>query len=202
MSGERRPVSERVAGEFAHAALPIPRGSGSLTRSLGYFREYFASVEEKLLAIYLNDHLAGAVLGSELTRRAARENRGTPLGEFLESLLAEILEDKRTLEHVLTVAGVRRSPVKPHVAWALEKVGRLKLNGRVREYSPLSRLLELEGLEAGIRAKRALWQALDQAADPRLAEFDFGVLRERAQSQLEGVEAQRLEAARHVLGSR
>ena len=159
-------------------------------------------MEQKLFAIYLNDHLAGAVLGSELTRRVARENRGSPLGEFLEHLLAEILDDKRTLERVLQARGVRSSPIKPRVAWALEKVGRLKLNGRIRKYSPLSRLLELEGLTAGIAAKRSLWQSLGLAADARLAEFDFVALRSRAEMQLEEMEPHRLEAARLVLGSR
>lgn len=159
-------------------------------------------MEQRLLAIYLNDHLAGSVLGSELTRRVARENRGSPLGDFLERLLAEILEDKRTLEGVLQTTGVRPSPIKPRVAWALEKVGRLKLNGRIREYSPLSRLLELEGLTAGIAAKRSLWQALGLAADPRLSDFDFDALRTRAEAQLEEMEPHRQEAARLVLGSR
>jgi hypothetical protein len=159
-------------------------------------------VEQKLLAIYLNDHLAGSVLGSELTRRVARANHGSPLGEFLERLLAEILEDKRTLERVLQATGVRPSPIKPRVAWALEKIGRLKLNGRIREYSPLSRLLELEGLTAGIAAKRALWQALGLASDARLAGFDFEVLRSRAESQLEEMEPHRQAAATLVLGRR
>jgi hypothetical protein len=159
-------------------------------------------VEQKLLAIYLNDHLAGSVLGSQLTRRVARENRGSPLGEFLEHLLVEILEDKQTLERVLHATGVRPSPIKPRVAWALEKVGRLKLNGRIREYSPLSRLLELEGLTAGIAAKRSLWQALSLVSDPRLAGFDFDKLRARAETQLEEMEPHRQEAARLVLGSR
>ncbi|MEX2103413.1 MAG: hypothetical protein WD805_05570 [Gaiellaceae bacterium] len=159
-------------------------------------------MEQKLLAIYLNDHLAGSVLGSELTRRVAKENRGTPLGEFLEHLLAEILEDKQALERVLQATGVRPSLIKPRVAWALEKVGRLKLNGRIREYSPLSRLLELEGLTAGIAAKRSLWQALRVASDPRLSDFDFDALRSRAEAQLEEMEPHRQEAARLVLGSR
>jgi hypothetical protein len=159
-------------------------------------------MEQKLLAIYLNDHLAGSVLGSELTRRVARENRGTQLGEFLERLVVEILDDRQTLESVLRATAVRPSPIKPRVAWALEKVGRLKLNGRIRSYSPLSRLLELEGLTMGIAAKRSLWEALALAADPRLAAFDFDALRARADAQLEGIEPHRREAARLVLGSR
>lgn len=37
----------------------------------------------RLLQIYLNDHLAGAVGGAELARRCLRSNRGTPLGALL-----------------------------------------------------------------------------------------------------------------------
>jgi hypothetical protein len=55
-------------------------------------------VHRRLLAIYLNDHLAGATVGVELTRRAARENTGSELGVFLrEVLLPEIREDRQTL---------------------------------------------------------------------------------------------------------
>ncbi len=36
-----------------------------------------------LLATYLNDHLAGATAGRALARRAASNNRDSPLGQFL-----------------------------------------------------------------------------------------------------------------------
>ena len=38
---------------------------------------------DKLLSIYLNDHLAGATIGVELARRIRARNRGTPLGDYL-----------------------------------------------------------------------------------------------------------------------
>ena len=95
------------------------------------------------LDIYLNDHLAGATVGVELSRRAAAANRGTPTGEFLERLHDEIVEDRRVLEDIMRALGVDASPIKPAVAWVAEKAGRVKLNGQVRGYSPLSRLLEL-----------------------------------------------------------
>jgi hypothetical protein len=44
--------------------------------------------------------------------------------------------------------------VKNIAAWGIEKVGRLKLNGQLTGYSPLSRVVELEGLLAGIAGKR------------------------------------------------
>ena len=42
----------------------------------------------------------------------------------------------------------------------MEKVGRLKPNGRLVGYTPLGRLLELEALAAGVAGKRGLWRAL------------------------------------------
>ena len=149
------------------------------------------------LDIYLNDHLAGSMLGVELSRRALGSNRGTELGQFLEWLHAEIVSDRRTLQAVMKRLGVDGSPVKPAAAWALEKVGRFKLNGQVRGYSPLSPLLELEALEAGVSGKRSLWEVLSTAfpADERLQDFDFAALVARAEHQLSGIGEQRRTAA-------
>ena len=112
------------------------------------------------LDIYLNDHFAGAMLGVELSRRAAAENRGTELGDFLEALHREIVDERQTLRAVMSALGIDASPFKPAGAWLLEKAGRLKLNGQVRGHSPLSPLVELEGLEAGVSGKRSLWQVI------------------------------------------
>jgi hypothetical protein len=155
------------------------------------------------LDIYLNDHLAGATVGVELSRRAANSNRGTPSAEFLERLHREIVEDRRTLVAVVRALGVDTSPVKPALGWIAEKAGRLKLNGRLRGYSPLSRLIELEGLETGVAAKRSLWQALARAFpdDARLASFDLDALIARADQQLRGTSELRLTAAREALAA-
>jgi len=151
--------------------------------------------------IYLNDHLAGATVGVELSRRAARNSRGTPSGEFLEGLHRDIAEDRRTLQSIVRALGVDASPVKPALGWVAEKAGRLKLNGRIRGHSPLSHLVELEGLEAGVAGKRSLWQALARAYpdDRRLAPFDLDALVARAEQQLEGIAEHRLQAARPAL---
>jgi hypothetical protein len=153
------------------------------------------------LDTYLNDHLAGATFGVELTRRARAANQGTEVGDLLDWLLAEIVADKETLETIMARLGVERSPVKPAGAWALEKVGRLKLNGQIRGYSPLSRLVELEGLQTGVTGKRSLWEVLSIAFadDERLEDIDFTTLVERADHQLSGIAEQRRAAARAAL---
>jgi hypothetical protein len=159
-------------------------------------------VHRRLLAIYLNDHLAGATLGVELTLRAERENTGSELGVFLrEVLLPEIREDRQTLERLMGCLGIACSRPKVAAAWAAEKIGRLKLNGELTRYSPLSRLLEIEGLAAGIEGKRSLWLALEATADSgeALEGFDFRALAERAESQRKRLEAHRLAAASAAL---
>jgi hypothetical protein len=56
--------------------------------------------------------------------------------------------------------GVDPDRIKVGAAWAAEKAGRLKLNGRVRGYSPLSRVVELEGLALLLLGQRRMWETL------------------------------------------
>src|SRR4051794_41579046 len=119
-------------------------------------------VDTRLIAIYLNDHLAGATGGLELARRALGANRGSDFEAPLERLATEIAEDRAALADVMTRLGVARDPLKVWAGWAAEKWGRLKLNGRISGYSPLSRVLELEVLALGVEGKRAMWRALPQ----------------------------------------
>ncbi len=155
--------------------------------------------DERLLAIYLNDHLGGSSIAVGRCRHTRDRNRGTELGTFLDRLLVEIEEDRATLERVMDRVGAARSRVKPLLGAMLELFGRLKPNGQLTGYSPLSRFLELEVLSIGVEGKRLLWLALGQLADPRLAEFDFGGLAERAQGQREGLEPHRIAAGRNAV---
>ena len=161
-------------------------------------------LDRDLLSTYLQDHLAGATAGTELAKRAAAQNRSSELGTILSELAAEIEEDRETLIEVIDSLGVGRDRIKELGAWTGEKLGRLKLNGRLLSYSPLSRLLELEGLSLGIDGKRSLWRSLQRVApgEPRLRRFDFRALAERAAKQRRRVEAQRLKAAETAFGDR
>jgi hypothetical protein len=153
-------------------------------------------MDRKLLGIYLNDHLAGAMGGIELARRCLSNNRGTPLEADLEKLVREIEEDRVVLEGLMERLGIPRSPVKAPVAWALEKVGRLKLNGRLLEYSPLSRVIELELLSSGVETKRSMWMAFKRLAEEGIdLGLDLEDLIGRARRQRRMLERRRLEAA-------
>ena len=157
-------------------------------------------MSQQALRIYLNDHLAGATFGRALVRRAASENPAGELGLFLTGLRQEIEEDHETLQRVMSCARVPSNPAKSLAAVLAERAGRLKLNGSLRHYSDLSRLVELDGLAAGIMGKRALWRALEVLNDPRLTRFNFAELGDRAVQQHDDLERHRRIVAARTLG--
>jgi hypothetical protein len=157
----------------------------------------------KYLATYLNDHLGGSTSGIELARRAANENKGTELGDFLSQLVVEIQDDREALKDIMAALGVGEDRLKVAAGWLLEKAGRLKPNAQLTGYSPLSPLVELEGLVVGINGKLAMWRALLQIAGP--PPLDAGRLEElaaRAERQIADTERHRLEVARSALAPR
>jgi hypothetical protein len=183
--GSSRPDPRRVARaghrhraarrDLTHAASPAP-GTG---RPIGV----------RLLAIHLQDHLAGSTVGLELARRTAGANRGSEFGAPLADLRDEVAEDRLTLLDVMRRLDVAPDRLKVAAAWAAEKAGRLKLNGQLHGYSPLSRVIELEGLAMGVSGKRKLWDLLRRMpADVRLAGIDFAQLVARADDQLARIE--------------
>lgn len=150
--------------------------------------------DARLLATYLNDHLAGSTVGVELARRAAGSNSGTPYGRALAKLADEIEEDRATLEKIIDDLDLGKDRVKVTLAWTGEKLGRLKLNGRLLSYSPLSRLEELEILSLGVEGKLLLWKALRETLGSK-SRVDLDELIMRARSQRRRLETQRLKAA-------
>jgi hypothetical protein len=156
-------------------------------------------VERGALAIYLNDHFAGATFGVALARRSLENNRDNEFGEFLRRLAEEVDADRQSLRSMLAELGVRVDRAKQAAAWASEKLGRLKPNGQLTGYSPLSRLVELELLELGITGKLALWGVLQSVLDEPPASGDLDVLIERAHRQRLEVDQYRLRAAEDAL---
>ena len=141
----------------------------------------------ELLGIYLNDHLAGATANTELARRISRTH------PELRVLADDVDADRKELLDFMREVGVESRPHKEALGWLTEKAGRLKLNGRVLGRSPLSDVLELEGLRVGVEAKSALWRTLR-----KLKSFDETRLERlagRAASQAELVDRYRLRLA-------
>lgn len=144
----------------------------------------------QLLRIYLRDHHAAGRAGAQLARRTARAHGGDD-GRVLAAVADEVAHDLGTLEGIMRRLDVSPSAVKVPLAVLAERLGRLKLNGRLLERSPLSSVIELEALQAGITAKRSLWHALGRiaAGERRLADLDFGALVRAAEDQRARVEA-------------
>jgi predicted DNA-binding ribbon-helix-helix protein len=157
-------------------------------------------MNEKYLRIYMQDHLAGATAGLELARRTRGANEGTEYGPPLARIADEIEADRRQLQGIMEDLGFGGDRLKNIAAWGLEKVGRLKMNGELTSYSPLSRVVELEGLLTGITGKKGLWVSLLEVApsEPRLDAALLERLRDRAEEQRSTVEELREKAAREA----
>ncbi len=149
------------------------------------------------LETYLQDHRAGAAMGSDLARRLAEENVGTPYEDFLLGIAQEIEADTEMLDQIMDRFGVSKSAIKIAGAKVGEKLGRLKPNDQLTGYSPLSRVLELEGLRGGVQAKQGLWDSLAELAphDDRLDPEQMAELQSKAQKQLDGLREQHCTAA-------
>jgi hypothetical protein len=158
-------------------------------------------VTGEFLAIYLNDHYAGAVGAVELIKRGRKEHAGTELGDFLGELGPQIEADREALRQIMAAADAPPRPYKVALAWLAEKVGRLKPNGRLRERSPLSPLVELEALEAGIAGKAMLWRSLQATPGVPTAGHSIEDLIARAESQRSAVEEHRRSIARVALSA-
>jgi hypothetical protein len=143
-------------------------------------------MNDKRLLIYLNDHLALMVGEGELAARCRASNKGTGLGEFLQSLEVEIRTQKSMVEDLIARLGGRESQLKQGAAWVAEKLGRCKLNDSLLKYSNLSRLIELQALEAAAQERIAMWETLGLVLknDARAQKLGLEALLDRSQQRL------------------
>jgi hypothetical protein len=153
------------------------------------------------LRIYLNDQLALGTAWRELARRSSKANKGSDVGTALTKVATGIAEDVATFRGIMKSLAVPENPVKSGAAVVGERLGRLKMNGRLRSYSPLSRFEELEFLTMGIDGKKQLWVTLRDLAGlaERLPDVDFDELITRAQAQRDELEPFRARAGKEAL---
>jgi hypothetical protein len=150
---------------------------------------------DHLLRVYLQDHHAGSAAGVALTKRMVREH--SDLEPLLGDLEREITEDQQSLMGIMSRLDVEPSWFKSALGTTAELVARLKGNGRIMRPSPSSRVVELEGLAAGVATKRNLWRSLLAVADdrPELDRAELELLEQRASSQIQRLEAAHRRAA-------
>lgn len=161
------------------------------------------AVSDRLLGIYLNDHLAGSVAAEQVARRTLGAEREGPVAEFLRGFIGELQEDRGEVVALMERLGVPRNPLKSGAAWAAEKAGRLKLNGRLLTRSPLSLVEELEFLLLSVEGKVAMWRLLRelQARGSSFGEIDLQQLIDRGNRQRDELERLRVDAAARAFGS-
>jgi hypothetical protein len=102
----------------------------------------------------------------------------------------QVTEDRETLMAIMRQLDIPRSRVKERVACLAEKAGRLKPNGHLLSRSPLSSVVELEGMVLAVTGKLAGWRTLRILTDTgsRLDPATLDHLTERAQQQLDRLE--------------
>ncbi len=159
--------------------------------------------QQRMLGIYLNDHLAGLTGVVELARRAAGAEASSPLGPPLRTLAADLAEDRDALREMMGALGIGVVVVKLGAGWAAEKLGRLKLNGSWVHRSALAPVVELEGLALGIASTATVWRVLRGLAEeePALDAARLDRRLERSAGQAEQVERLRCGSAAAAMGA-
>jgi len=156
---------------------------------------------DKALEIYLNDHLAGAMLGTDLAEQIRERSEGDPFGDVMTGLAAQIEEDRETLVALMEQLDVGRNPVKQATTWLAEKASRPKFSGLTSGEPDVGYFMALESMMLGVTGKLSLWHALERVADryPAIAATDLDELIRRATLQRDTLEEERLRTAERAL---
>jgi len=156
------------------------------------------------LAMYLNDHLAGAVGALEILDSLAARTDTPELSRFAVELRAAIKEDYEELQALMSRAGVALSTSRRVAAWIGAKAAELKTYVDDPLKGALGTFEQIEVVAVGIDGKRALWTALAAAAVgiPELQSIDYSRLTARANQQRLDIEGRRLQWAITVLTKR
>ena len=158
---------------------------------------------QHLLATYLNEHLLGSTVGLDLFRRVAGSHRGTELGAEVQRLADEVEADRNALLGIMRDLDVTPSKLRVAAGHVAERLGRLKPNGTLLSRSPLTDIIEVEGLRVAVLAKTAGWEVLREASahEPRLSRRQIDEMYDRAQDQAKRLGILHVEVSRHRLGA-
>ncbi|MFZ0387538.1 MAG: hypothetical protein WAL22_17885 [Solirubrobacteraceae bacterium] len=156
---------------------------------------------DKAMDVYLNDHLAGATLGSDLARQIRDQHENSPLGDRMRAIAPQIEEDRQTLIALMQRMGTSRNPVKQATAWATEKASHAKFRDMTSGEPGLGTFMAVESLALGVLGKLSLWRALARVADQysAIASVDLDELIDRARAQYDLLEHERLTASSQAL---
>lgn len=142
-------------------------------------------IDTDLLGLYISDHLSGATAGAERIARMAADFADTPVFAALSELADQIRREHAFIQRLLEQLELNRRPAAEAIAWAGERLGRLKGNGAVLRRSPMTLVLETELMRSAVIGKLGLWQTLaDNAEGIGLEASQFVELTRNARHQL------------------
>jgi hypothetical protein len=158
---------------------------------------------DRAMDVYLNDHLAGAMLGSDLAEQIRQLHDDTPLGELMGSIAPQIEEDRQTLLGLMERMNTSRNPLKQAAGWVAEKATRVKFSGAGSGEPDHGAFMALEALTLGVEGKASMWKALKevQSQYPPLTSTNLDELIERADTQHDALRRERLAAGVLALGN-
>lgn len=114
----------------------------------------------------------------------------TPVYAPLSELADEIRRERGFVAELVTDLDLRRRRLVDAATWTLERLGRLKPNGRLLRRSPMTLVLETELMRSAIMGKLGMWQTLRDNADALgLAAEVFDDLAENSRRQLRTLDA-------------
>lgn len=148
---------------------------------------------DDLRTVYLDDHAALATAADALLGRMLGAPSHADRRDLLQRVRDDVRDDAERMAGLLGRMDARPSRVKGLAVQIAERAGRLKPNGRLRSASPLSPLVELEGLGLLLGGQRAAWSALAAVGDADAS--DHARRAERMEGRLREVEEARLAAA-------
>lgn len=156
---------------------------------------------DKPMDVYLNDHHAGSMMGSDLAEQLRKDTEGSPLGEVMSAISAQIEEDRETLVDLMEKMGTPKNPVKQATTWLAEKASRVKFSGLTSGEPDVGTFMALETLTLGVKGKASLWRVLIEVADDYepLRSTDLQRLLARAEAQHDTLESERVAAGRKAL---
>jgi hypothetical protein len=158
---------------------------------------------EKLLRFYLEDHYAASSGGLALAKRIVGQNESNDYGRALSTLVSELEQERESLTAMLQRVGSEPPKFRTLAVRGAELAGRLKPNGTLVSYSPLSLVVELEGMIMGVTGKLMLWRSLLQIVDgdERFDRAEIERLARMAEAQRSRLEDLHDRAAREALAA-
>jgi hypothetical protein len=121
------------------------------------------TADRRVVRVYLGDHLAVMHGGAALAARMLDAPDHHEAAGLIAEVARELEAGCATIRAFLGQLGGSPPRLKMLAVGTAERIGRIKMNGRVARRSPLSEVLELEALRGVVGTAGAFWAAVARA---------------------------------------